>query len=55
MSRSDKRGKVHEPDPLNNRETVDTTKALIELYKSAFGERWKEFFSETVVVGIGDH
>jgi hypothetical protein len=33
---------------------VDTAKALIELYKSAFGDRWKELFSEAVVVGIGD-
>lgn len=37
-----------------SRELVDTTKALIELYKSAFGDRWEHAFTETVVVGIGD-
>ena len=41
-------------DALADKRVLDTTKALIELYKSAFGNRWKETFSETVVVGIGD-
>ena len=36
-----------------NKELVDTTKALIEVYKSAFGDRWGEYFIETVVLDIG--
>lgn len=32
------------------KETVDTVKALIEVYKSAFGETWMEVFQTTVKV-----
>ncbi len=35
-----------------NQETVDTVKALIEVYKSAFGDRWEGVFSPTVKVGV---
>ena len=31
---------------------VDTTNALIELYKSAFGEQWKDAYSATVRFGL---
>jgi hypothetical protein len=36
----------------SNHETVDTAKALIELYKSAFGDNWQTVFTATVKVAI---
>lgn len=35
-----------------NKEVVDTTKALIDLYKSAFGDNWELNFNQTVKVDI---
>ena len=35
-----------------NKEIVDTTKALIEIYKSAFGDQWQTAFSATVRLSI---
>jgi hypothetical protein len=43
------------PNPkagAKNKKVVDTAKALIALYKSAFGDRWEAAFIETVVVEI---
>ena len=36
----------------SNKETVDTLKALIELYKSAFGDRAEQVFASTVKVEV---
>jgi hypothetical protein len=33
-----------------NKEVVDTTKALIEIYKSAFGDEWGRIFQATVSI-----
>jgi hypothetical protein len=35
-----------------NRQVTDTLKALIEVYKSAFGEHWAAVFKETVKLSI---
>ena len=40
-------------DSREDRRVVDTTKALIELYKSAFGTEWELVFRETVKVSLG--
>jgi hypothetical protein len=33
-----------------SKELIDTIKALIELYKSAFGDQWQSVFGATVKV-----
>ena len=38
--------------PSEDRRIVETVKALIEVYQSAFGERWSAVFIETVRVEI---
>jgi hypothetical protein len=48
MNRSKKRAETSKTPPLANKEIVDTTKALIELYKSAFGSQWADVFIATV-------
>lgn len=35
-----------------NNEFIDTTKALIEAYKSAFGNGWERVFQETVSIDL---
>jgi hypothetical protein len=35
------------------REIVETTKALVDLYKSAFGDEWIGVFTATVNVSLG--
>jgi hypothetical protein len=35
-----------------NKELVDTMKALIEVYKSAFGKNWESMFSATVRIEV---
>jgi hypothetical protein len=35
-----------------NQELLDTTKALIELYKSAFGKRAEQIFAATIKLEI---
>ncbi|MGA9509158.1 MAG: hypothetical protein WBV55_11100 [Candidatus Sulfotelmatobacter sp.] len=42
----------HRDRDAKNKEIVDTTKALIELYKSAFGDNWENVFSQTVRVNV---
>ena len=32
---------------------IETVKALIEVYKSAFGSEWKEMFRETIGIDLG--
>lgn len=39
-------------EEYENRELVATTKALIALYKSAFGESWEQIFRETVRLSL---
>jgi hypothetical protein len=34
------------------KEVVETAKALIELYKSAFGEQWEAAFNSTVRIEL---
>lgn len=34
------------------KELVDTVKALIEVYESAFGDRWESVFTMTVRVTV---
>jgi hypothetical protein len=36
-----------------NKQVTDTAKALIDLYKSAFGDNWQNVFSQTVRVEVG--
>jgi hypothetical protein len=38
---------------LENSQMVDTVKALIEIYKSAFGREWEQAFRETVTLSLG--
>jgi hypothetical protein len=47
---SSRRGEAN--TQYENKQLVDTVKALIEVYKSAFGNRWKAVFIKTVAVGI---
>jgi hypothetical protein len=42
-----------EASKLADPRLTETTKALIEIYKSAFGNEWEKIFSETVKVCLG--
>jgi hypothetical protein len=42
-------------DDHRKKEVVDTVKALIEVYKSAFVERAEDMFSATVKIDISTH
>ncbi len=46
-SRSRDREVTHE-----HKEAIDTVKALLEVYKSAFGDQWQSVFGATVRVDI---
>jgi hypothetical protein len=48
MSSRDRKAPQHE-----DKEKIDTMKALIEVYKSAFGDDWKNVYISTVRVNIG--
>lgn len=37
-------------DQYRNEELIETTKALMDLYKSAFGESWREAFQDTIQI-----
>ncbi len=52
MSRDRISSKVSEDIKYHNKQLVDTTKALIELYKSAFGDQWENVFGQTVRVAV---
>ena len=46
------RAKVSKNTQHQDQELVDTTKVLIEIYKSAFGAEWSGVFAATVRVSI---
>lgn len=52
MSRDRVSGTVSQSIQHPNKELIDTTKALIELYKSAFGDQWENVFGQTVKVAV---
>jgi hypothetical protein len=51
MSRTDRAAAEMSHESI---EIIDTVKALIELYKSAFGEDWGNSFKQTVRVNVPD-
>jgi hypothetical protein len=50
---SDHRDRAKNEIALQDKRVVETAKALIELYKSAFGDEWKNRFGETIRLRLG--
>ncbi len=46
------RDRVSQTNQYKDKELTDTTKALIEIYKSAFGEQWRSVFSASVQISL---